>query len=339
MRPSPERLELQVRALTAGQEQLHTTNPTDKLAAVDSRVKVMAEHNISEKRRPQDGRITTAVRGRNVDIRVSTLPTQFGESVVMRLLDQESVELDWSALGFEPGRIQSLRQIVKQPNGIFLVAGPTGSGKTTTLYTALKEINQEDRKIVTVEDPVEYSMEGGNQSQVDMAIDMSFAKALRAILRQDPDVVMVGEIRDQETAEIAVRAALIGRLVLSTVHTNDSLAAITRLGDLGVPEFLLASTLRGVLSQRLVRRICRECDGQGGTCCKNSGTKGRQVISELLSITPDLSEAIAKGESLTSLLALAKEQGFTTMRTDADRVLASGSATREAVERAIGSDL
>ncbi len=311
----------------------------ERLAAVVSRVKVMADLNISEKRRPQDGRITLPIRGRKVDIRVSTLPTQYGESVVMRLLDQERVELDWASLGFETFRIEALRRILGQPNGIFLVAGPTGSGKTTTLYTALKEINQEDRKIVTVEDPIEYALAGINQTQVDPNIDMTFANALRAILRQDPDVVMVGEIRDEETAEIAVRAALIGRLVLSTIHTNDSFSAITRLIDLGVPAFLLSSTLRGVLSQRLVRRICSDCGGSGGTCCDGAGERGRQVISELLPVTRGVAHAIAEGHSGDQLIEVAKSAGFSTLREDGDRLLSEGIASRFSIERALGLDI
>ncbi|WP_457645943.1 GspE/PulE family protein, partial [Profundibacter sp.] len=232
-------------------------------ASVVSRLKVMANLNISERRRPQDGRAQLSVRGRTVDIRLSTLPTQFGESIVLRLLDRDRLKLDWGALGFPADRAGGIEEIVGAPNGIFLVAGPTGSGKTTTLYTALSQINSVDRKIVSVEDPIEFSLEGVNQVQVEPQIDMTFARALRSILRQDPDVIMVGEIRDQETAEIAVRAALVGRMVLSTIHTNDSISAITRLLDLGTPAYLLAATLRGVLSQRLVRRRCSECAGRG----------------------------------------------------------------------------
>lgn len=224
-------------------------------AAVVSRLKIMANLNISEKRRPQDGRADMSVRGQSIDIRMSTLPTQHGESIVLRLLDRNRTRLDWHQLGFPAARVAEISAILGAPNGIFLVAGPTGSGKTTTLYTGLDQLNSDDRKIVTVEDPIEYSLKGIAQVQVDPLIDMSFARALRAILRQDPDVIMIGEIRDQETAEIAVRSALVGRLVLSTIHTNDSISAVDRLLDLGVPPFLLASTLRGVLSQRLVRRI------------------------------------------------------------------------------------
>ena len=309
----------------------------DRRAAVVSRLKVMAGLNISEKRRPQDGRLTIPVRGRNVDVRVSTLPTQFGESVVLRLLDQSRVELEWDSLGFQPGRVGELQSVLKSPNGILLVAGPTGSGKTTTLYTALKEINNEDRKIVTVEDPIEYSLPGINQTQVEPAIEMTFARALRAILRQDPDVVMVGEIRDQETAEIAVRAALIGRLVLSTIHTNDSLSAITRLLDLGVPGYLLADTLRGVLSQRLVGRVCGECEGSGCEQCDSKGRKGRQVISEFLPVTPNLARGLSEGADQFALRELARNEGLRSMESDAESLIGSGLALRADVERALGT--
>lgn len=312
---------------------------TGRLAAVVSRVKVMAGLNISEKRRPQDGRMTVAVRGRNIDIRLSTLPTQHGESIVMRLLDQERVDLDWASLGFQGARVAELRNIINQPNGIFLVAGPTGSGKTTTLYTALREINHDDRKIVTVEDPIEYSLSGINQTQVEPGIDMTFARALRAILRQDPDVVMVGEIRDEETAEIAVRAALIGRLVLSTIHTNDSLAAVARLRDLGVPSYLLGNTLRGVLSQRLVRRTCSDCAGQGGSCCNGTGTQGRQVISELLTVTPQIAESIAKDDSQRDLQRQVLSMGFATLHDDANNLCGNGVIDRASVEDALGLDM
>ena len=268
-------------------------------AAVASRLKVMAALNISEKRRPQDGRAQLSVRGRTIDLRLSTLPTQFGESIVLRILDRERVALDWEKLGFEPSRVAEIEQIIRQPNGIFLIAGPTGSGKTTTLYTALSQINQEDRKIVTVEDPIEYSLEGINQVQVEPQIDMTFARALRAILRQDPDVVMVGEIRDEETAQIAVRAALIGRLVLSTIHTNDSIAAVDRLGDLGVPAYMIAATLRGVLSQRLVPM--------------QDGSEGRNVVSELFTVNKMIAAAISAKSDYGTLVEVATANGFVSL--------------------------
>nr|WP_281356700.1 GspE/PulE family protein [Sulfitobacter algicola] len=306
-------------------------------AAVASRLKVMAHLNISEKRRPQDGRAQITVRGRVVDLRLSTLPTQFGESIVLRILDRTRVALEWSSLGYPQERVKEIEDILRQPNGIFLVVGPTGSGKTTTLYTGLSKINSEDRKIVTVEDPIEYALAGVNQVQVEPQIDMTFARALRAILRQDPDVVMVGEIRDQETAEIAVRAALVGRLVLSTVHTNDAVGAIDRLIDLGVPPFLLASTLRGVLSQRLIQRLCVECGGDGCENCEKSGRKGRIVVSELLHINDDLTQAIAAGAKSNELRSLAAETGFQSIEIDTTRLVQSGLALQSDIVRATGS--
>ncbi|MEP1696283.1 MAG: GspE/PulE family protein [Paracoccaceae bacterium] len=304
--------------------------------AVVSRLKVMANLNISEKRRPQDGRTEMSVRGRNVDIRLSTLPTMYGESIVLRLLDRSHVQLDWNALGFRPEQAQEIVQLVNEPNGIFLVAGPTGSGKTTTLYTALDAINQSDRKIVTVEDPVEYTLAGINQVQVAPEIDMTFANALRAILRQDPNVVMVGEVRDEETAEIAVRAALVGRLVLSTVHTNSSVAAIDRLRDLGLPSYLIAATLRGVLSQRLVRTTCSECRGTGCEVCSQSGFQGRSVISELLKVTPTIAAAISDGRPAPAIASCANTEGFQTMSTDAKRGLSDARFAEPEIRKALG---
>ncbi|MHA6268364.1 GspE/PulE family protein [Aliiroseovarius sp. CAU 1755] len=308
----------------------------DIRAAVVSRLKVMANLNISERRRPQDGRADLSVRGRMIDIRMSTLPTMYGESIVLRLLDRSHVALDWGALGYSDERAKDITDLINEPNGIFLVAGPTGSGKTTTLYTALEEINKSDRKIVTVEDPVEYALKGINQVQVAPEIDMTFASALRAILRQDPNVVMVGEIRDEETAEIAVRAALVGRLVLSTVHTNSSISAIDRLRDLGVPSYLIAATLRGVLSQRLVRRTCPNCKGAGCDDCSSSGMKGRTVISELLTVTPPLAQAISEEKTGVELAGVAENSGFVDMRRDAERGLENGRYPESEVLRALG---
>lgn len=296
--------------------------------AAVSRLKIMADLNISEVRRPQDGRIRTVARGRNIDLRLSTLPTQFGESVVMRVLDQSRLKLEWGALGFEDARIAQLNELVKSPNGIFLVTGPTGSGKTTTLYTALAQLDAEKLKIITVEDPIEYSLQGINQVQVQPEIDMTFGSALRAVLRQDPDVVLVGEIRDAETAENAVRAALMGRLVLSTIHTNSAVGAINRLVDLGVPPFLLGATLRGVLSQRLVRGI-----GSGGE------HSGRVVVSELLELDSELRDAVGEGVSGPNLLALAKSKGFKTLADNGAALAAQGLTSAEEILRVVGQDL
>lgn len=306
-------------------------------AAVVSRMKVMANLNISEKRRPQDGRAQLSVRGRSIDIRLSTLPTQFGESIVLRLLDRSRLALDWGTLGYESDLAAAIERLVHQPNGIFLVAGPTGSGKTTTLYTALNGLNTSERKIVTVEDPIEFSLPGINQVQVEQAIEMGFPQALRAILRQDPDIIMVGEIRDAETAEIAVRAALVGRMVLSTVHTNDSVSAIPRLIDLGIPPYLLAATLRGVLSQRLVRRLCQSCSGSGCDDCSGAGHAGRRVLSELLTVGDDLSQAIADGADLSTLRRVARTEGFRDMEDHGRRLIAGGQIVQDDVLRAIGT--
>jgi general secretion pathway protein E len=310
--------------------------PDSARAAVVSRLKIMANLNISEKRRPQDGRADMAVRGQSIDIRLSTLPTQYGESVVLRLLDRNRLRLNWTELGFPPPRVAEISGILGAANGIFLIAGPTGSGKTTTLYTALDQLNTEDRKIVTVEDPIEYSLKGIAQVQVDTAIEMDFARALRSILRQDPDVIMVGEIRDQETAEIAVRAALVGRLVLSTIHTNDSISAVDRLRDLGVPHYLLSATLRGILSQRLVRRICTACAGQGCLACGQTGRSGRLVLSELFQITPAVADALGRHASLGDLRAIAGEQGFQPLSVAGAAAVEQGLITRMDMERALG---
>ncbi len=296
--------------------------------ATVSRLKIMADLNISEVRRPQDGRIRTVARGRNIDLRLSTLPTQFGESVVMRVLDQSRLKLEWAALGFEDTRIGRLNDLVKSPNGIFLVTGPTGSGKTTTLYTALAQLDAEKLKIITVEDPIEYSLQGINQVQVQPEIGMTFGSALRAVLRQDPDVVLVGEIRDAETAENAVRAALMGRLVLSTIHTNSAVGAINRLVDLGIPPFLLGATLRGILSQRLVRGV--GVDGE---------YSGRVVVSELLELDSELRDAVGEGLNGPELLALAKRKGFETLYENGAALAARGLTSMEEVLRVVGQDL
>ncbi|WP_108813233.1 GspE/PulE family protein [Loktanella sp. Alg231-35] len=312
--------------------------PDDLRSAVASRLKVMANLNISERRRPQDGRADIVVRGRSIDIRMSSMPTQHGESIVLRLLDRSRMQLDWKSLKFPPERVAEIEQLMACPNGIFLVAGPTGSGKTTTLYTALRGINSEDRKIVTVEDPIEYALEGVNQVQVDPAIDMSFAKALRAILRQDPNVMMVGEIRDEETAEIAVRAALIGRLVLSTIHTNDAISAVDRLLDLGIAPYLVGATLRGVLSQRLVRTTCESCHGGGCGTCNTTGKQGGMAVSELLRMTPDLSEAIAQGGRGSTLLTLAQKDGFVGIAAQTHALVEARTISLDEAHRALGLD-
>ena len=246
-------------------------------AAVTSRLKIMSKLDIAERRMPQDGRIKVAIRGVDIDFRVSTIPTIFGESVVLRILDRTRVALDFAELGFSPDQISAFRRLLQEPNGIILVTGPTGSGKTTTLYTALKSLNSSDRKIFSVEDPIEYQLTGINQVQVQAEIGMDFPHALRAILRQDPDIIMIGEIRDLETARIAIQSSLTGHLVLSTLHTNSAAAAITRLIDIGVENYLLASTVKGVVAQRLVRKLCRHCAGVHGQADHWAGELARTV--------------------------------------------------------------
>ncbi len=325
-----------VRCRINGLLQVDRMIPDDIRSSVMSRLKIMANLNISERRRPQDGRADVVVRGRSIDIRVSTLPTQYGESIVLRLLDRNRVQLDWTSLKFPSDLVSQIEKMMANPNGIFLVAGPTGSGKTTTLYTALKGINSDDRKILTVEDPIEYALDGANQVQVDTAIDMSFAKALRAILRQDPNVVMVGEIRDEETAEVAVRAALIGRLVLSTIHTNDSVSAVDRLLDLGVAPYLVGATLRGVLSQRLVRANCKACHAEGCNACDGTGYVGRMAVAELLTISPNLSDAITQGARGATLRDIAIEEGFVSMTEEAESLVTRGFVSKSETYRAFG---
>ncbi len=250
---------LRVRLRIDGDLQTIETFPPDLRAAICSRIKIMAKLNIAERRLPQDGRIKSTVRGRQIDLRVSTIPTLWGESLVLRILDQSTVVLDFEMLGFSGAELASLKGMLREPNGIILVTGPTGSGKTTTLYTALTQLNETSRKLFSVEDPIEYQMPGINQVQVNTRIGLSFASSLRSILRQDPDIIMIGEIRDLDTAEIAIRASLTGHLVLSTLHTNSAAASITRLIDMGVEDYLLSSTLVGVLAQRLVRKLCPCC--------------------------------------------------------------------------------
>lgn len=251
-------------------------------ASVIARLKVMAGVNVAERRLPQDGRLETNIAGRKVDFRFSSLPTHFGESIVARVLDPKALRLGWDRLGFDAPIVERIKAILERPSGLFLVTGPTGSGKTTTLYTAVAHLNQPNRKIVTVEDPVEYNLRGVQQVQVHEEIGLTFARILRGVLRHDPNVILIGEIRDAETAEIAVRAAQVGRLVLSTLHTNSAGGALNRLVDLGVPEFLVRDVLRGVLGQELVLTPCPSCGGAGCQVCGGTGVGSRQLRAELL---------------------------------------------------------
>ncbi len=323
-----------------------------------SRLKVLANLNIAERRLPQDGRIKINLSGRAVDLRVSTLPTQFGESVVLRVLDQSSGQLELGQIGL-PAAIQSgVEEIIRRPNGIFIVTGPTGSGKTTTLYSCLKRLNTIDAKLLSVEDPVEYEIDGVMQVPVNPAAGLTFARALRTFLRQDPDIVMVGEIRDFETAQIAIQASLTGHLVLSTLHTNDAVGAVTRLVDMGIEPFLLASTLEGVLAQRLLRRICPLCKisfepdevlvgqlglhpavlkgrtfhlGQGCAACHRTGYKGRMGIFEFLRLSEPLREMVLQGDSLVALRQQALAEGMSPLRAAGLQALFDGQTTVEEV--------
>lgn len=328
--------------------------------AIVSRIKVMADLDIAERRVPQDGRIELNVGGNPVDLRVSVLPTMFGESVVMRVLDRTVVQLDLNKLGMDANTLSRLRNLIRTPNGIILVTGPTGSGKTTTLYSALNELNDIETKIITTEDPIEYDIEGLIQVPVNPDIDVTFANVLRAILRHDPDKILVGEIRDYETAEIAIQSALTGHLVFSTLHTNDSPSTITRLRDMGVPPFMITATIEAILAQRLVRRICTECRtefepsdelllelqlpieqarkyrfyyGKGCARCNNGGYKGRLGLYELLNVTDDIRDLIASNASTDELRNMARSQGMTTLRESGLKMIFDGMSTIDEVVR------
>jgi general secretion pathway protein E len=302
-------------------------------AALISRLKIMADLDIAEKRLPQDGRISLRLGQRAIDVRVSTLPSAHGERAVLRLLDKSEGQLGLPGLGMEGDTLTRLQRLIAQPHGIILVTGPTGSGKTTTLYAALQQLDTQTRNILTVEDPVEYELPGVGQTQVNPRIDLTFAKALRAILRQDPDVIMIGEIRDFETAQIAIQASLTGHLVLATLHTNDAPSAVTRLIDMGVEPFLLSSSLLGVLAQRLLRQLCTHCQGQGCDACHHSGYHGRTGIFELLSTDDELRALIHAQASEADLRACAQRHGMRLMREDGERLVAQGITSREELLR------
>ena len=327
-------------------------------AAIISRLKLMADASLAEKRIPQDGRIQAKSGGKDVDLRVSILPTVYGESIVMRILDKEGLRLGLPELGFFADDQAVFQGLIGGSDGVFLVTGPTGSGKSTTLYSALNYVNLPDRKIITVEDPVEYQMAGINQVQVKRDVGMTFAAALRAMLRQAPNIVMIGEIRDLETAEIAVNAALTGHMVFSTLHTNDSVSAVTRLVDIGVKPFLVSAALRGALAQRLIRRICQSCaqpytpshkelisigmteadlkgatpmKGAGCPKCGDRGYKGRRGVFELFVVTEEIQQMVYSGASLVELRRKARQAGMRSMREDGIRKVGSGMTTIEEV--------
>ena len=330
--------------------------------AVISRIKIMAGMNIAERRLPQDGRISVKTNGGEYDLRVSTLLTVFGEKVVMRILDKSSVLLQLEDLGFLPAQQKLIEGLITKPYGMVLAAGPTGSGKTTALYTALNRVNSEDRNIVTIEDPVEYQLVGINQSQVNLPANITFARGLRAILRQDPDVIMVGEIRDLETAEIGVQAALTGHLVFSSLHTNDAAAALPRLLDMGVEPFLIASSIIGVIGQRLVRMVCRNCKstyepdprvldelgvspdkregilfsrGEGCQVCSQRGYKGRTGVFEVLRMTDKLKRLVMEGQSSLQIREAAVAEGMVLMKDCGLSKVLDGTTTPEEVMRVI----
>ncbi len=335
--------------------------PPKKLqAAIISRVKIMAGLNIAERRLPQDGRIRLRIHGRKIDIRVSTVPTLFGESVVMRLLDQSSIFRDLYSIGFLDDMLRKFEKLIKKPHGIILVTGPTGSGKTTTLYAALDKINSPDKKIITIEDPVEYRMQGINQIQVNPKIGLTFANGLRHIVRQDPDIILIGEIRDLETAEIAIQSALTGHLVFSTLHTNDAPSAITRLIDMGVENYLVASTVEGIMAQRLVRLICPYCKykyrpdsnilklfnydesiegpiylykGKGCKECNYTGYYDRTAIFELMLIDDEIREMIVGKISSNKIRHVARRKGMRTLREDGWQKVKMGLTTVDEVIR------
>jgi len=356
----PEEKLVEVRYRIDGILHRYTSLPKYLQSAVISRVKIMAGLDIAERRLPQDGRIIMKIGNREIDFRVSTCPTIHGENVVLRILDRSSMVLGLENLGFPPQELNIFKELISQPYGIILVTGPTGSGKTTTLYSALQRINREDINIMTVEDPVEYQFPRIRQVQINPKAGLTFASALRSFLRQDPDVIMVGEIRDLETAEIAVQAALTGHLVLSTLHTNDAPTAFTRLIEMGVEPFLVSSSLLGVLAQRLIRKVCAKCKeeyapslellkslrienrvsssvkfvrGRGCKICNNSGYKGRTGIYELLKSTPEIQELVLKKASADEIREVACSQGMKILREAAIDKLLQGITTPEEVMR------
>ena len=357
----PMENELVVRYRVDGVLQRAESPPKSLATAIVSRIKIMAKLNIAERRLAQDGRISLAVRGMDIDFRVATTPTVHGESVVLRILDRGTLSLDFAALGFEPRLIGPLRKLTQRPHGIVLVTGPTGSGKTTTLYTALLELNTVGRKILTIEDPIEYQLDGVNQVQIKPQIGLTFASALRSFLRHDPDIMMIGEVRDLETAQIAVQAALTGHLILSTLHTNDAPSALTRLIDMGLEDYLLTSTLNGVVAQRLVRTLCPQCKERytagpeladrlglaalngaepavlyravGCGACRDTGYRGRTSIVEVLTVTNDIRQALMRKAGAGELHALACAAGMEPMQVHGYRKALAGQTTIDEVHR------
>ncbi len=354
-----ETLEAEVRIRYRVDGYLHQvgTAPKTLAAALIARIKVLSDLDVNERKVPQDGSIRLQHEGRRIDLRVSTLPIEYGESVVLRILDQNAVTLDLEHLGMPEAVVRSLRRVSRLPNGILLATGPTGSGKTTTLYSILSELNTEADKLLTVEDPVEYTIDGVQQVQIQPAIGLTFATALRAFLRQDPDIILVGEIRDEETARIAIQASLTGHLVLSTLHTNDAAATITRLLDMGIEPYLLAATLEGILAQRLLRRLCNcavsvrispavlsewnEISGEpieaarpvGCRACRQRGYRGRLGLFEWMDIDEELRQWIARPASAGEIRALAVHKGMVSLRQQAWEHLRNRDTSLEEIQK------
>jgi MSHA biogenesis protein MshE len=358
----PDEKELRIRFRIDGVLRVQTTADRRIANALVSRVKLMANLDISEKRLPQDGRTNVRVRDKSVDVRLSTMPVQYGESVVLRLLNPFGGVISLEQIGMPPDLLERFRKLIRQPNGMVLVTGPTGSGKTTTLYAALRELSRPEHKVLTVEDPVEYRLPGINQVQVNPRIELTFARVLRSMLRQDPDIILVGEMRDQETAEIGLRAAMTGHMVLSTLHTNDAVSTALRLIDMGVAPYMVAASLRGVISQRLVRRICESCAepsdlgpalkaivraevgakadqlqfkrGRGCSHCNATGYLGRVGIFEYLEMDEALIEAMHSGDPMKFSAAARAQPGYQSLRRSAIDLAAHGITTMEQVVRA-----
>lgn len=354
----PQELEVKIRYRIDGVLMTERTLPKHMQNVIIARLKIMANLNITENRVPQDGRIKTTVDFKSIDIRVSTLPSIYGEKIVMRILDLSHALDDLDKLGFTEENANTFKKMIAEPNGIVLITGPTGSGKSSTLYAALNRINEESVNIITVEDPVEYQLAGVNQVQVNEAVGMTFAAGLRSILRQDPDIVMVGEIRDVETAQIAIRASLTGHLVLSTLHTNSAVAALTRLIDMGVEPFLITSSLSGVIAQRLVRRVCRDCGqsveptarekeifeqanipvttirrGTGCASCNDTGYRGRMAIHEMMRIDDTVRDMVMNNASASEITRYVKAQGMLFLLDDGLKKVQEGLTTTEEILR------
>lgn len=308
-------------------------------AGISSRIKILSRLNIVERRLPQDGRMRLSIRGQEVDFRVSVVPSAHGETIALRLLHNRGMSLELGQLGYEEAARRQLEKLSQNANGIIVITGPTGSGKTTTLYSLISMLNLPERKIFTVEDPVEYRIDGITQLQVNPALGLDFARALRSILRQDPDIILVGEIRDRETAQIAIQAALTGHLVLTTLHTNSAAGALTRLVDMGVEPYLIGATVRGIVAQRLVRKLCRECGGEEGALCSacgSNGYRGRTVAYEILEVTREIASMVSRGQNEATIEGRAHAEGMLPLAERGRRLVAAGVTSKAEVVRVIG---